>query len=103
MKARIAGELIAFFEKTGMTGKRLAQEANVPEPMISRLKNGQRKDILSRHADALREAMARLTAVSALERKADGGGDTSAIRQGTLSPAADAGESAPVQPARESS
>lgn len=103
MKARIVDELISFFEKTGITGRRLAQEANVPEPMISRLKNGQRKDITSRHADALREAMARLSATSEQERKADGGGDTPAIRQGTLSPAADAGESVPVQPARESS
>lgn len=61
MKARIIHELIAFLETSGITAKRLSQEAHVPEPLISRLKNGGRKDVHSRHADALREAMARLS------------------------------------------
>ena len=62
MKARIVHELISFLQTSGITAKRLSQESNVPEPLISRLKNGERKDVHSRHADALREAMARLTA-----------------------------------------
>lgn len=78
MKARIIHELIAFLETSGITAKRLSQEAHVSEPLISRLKNGERKDVHSRHADALREAMTRLTATPTTPPEPEpreGGGD----------------------------
>lgn len=60
MKAPIFYEVVRFLETSGFTARRLSQESRVPEPIISRLRTGERKDVHSRHADALREAMSRL-------------------------------------------
>lgn len=60
-KTRIAIEVSDFLEHSGFSAARLARESDVSPVRIHSLIKGKQKDILSRHADALREAMARLT------------------------------------------
>jgi hypothetical protein len=60
-KTRIAIEVSDFLEHSGFSAARLARESDVSPVRIHSLIKGKQKDILSSHADALREAMARLT------------------------------------------
>ena len=59
-RTRIATEVVFFLENSGFTALELSKESGVCTPILSLLKTGKRKDVLSRHADALREAMQRL-------------------------------------------
>lgn len=61
-KTRIAIEVSDFLERTGCSAAQLARESEVSPVRIHSLIKGKQKDILSSHADALREAMARLIA-----------------------------------------
>ena len=61
-KTRIAIEVSDFLEHSGFSAARLARESDVSPVRIHALIKGKQKDILSSHADALREAMARLSA-----------------------------------------
>ena len=58
----IATEVIDFLEKTGLTAVELSKESGVSCPILSQLRSGKKRDVVSRHADALREAMRRLSA-----------------------------------------
>lgn len=51
-----------FLRKHGMPASVLAELAGVSQPSLSRLLSGRRPDIMSRNADALREAMWRYEA-----------------------------------------
>lgn len=61
-KSRIAIEVAEFLESSGFSAARLSRESGVSPVRIHALVREKQKDILSSHADALREAMARLTA-----------------------------------------
>lgn len=80
MKARIVQELRVFLETSGISAKKLSQVSGVSEPTISRLKNGGKKDICSRFADALRDAMKRLQSPRARRRKPPEAGDNGGRR-----------------------
>ena len=58
---KIRVELVEFLEKTGMTQAKLADLSGVNAVFISRLISGKQKDIASAKADALRDAMQRLS------------------------------------------
>lgn len=62
MKTRIATELQDFLGKYKMSARRLALEAGVTPVTVTRILSGERKDMVSTKADALRDAMSRLTA-----------------------------------------
>ncbi len=49
-----------FLTLSGKSARSLAEASGVSAANISRMKNGRRKDMGSRYADALREAMLRL-------------------------------------------
>lgn len=66
----IAQELVAFLSLTGISAQRLSEESGVHAADISRLKNGRFKDIRSAKADALREAMNKISA-DLSDRKAE--------------------------------
>lgn len=62
MKAKIVFEMKEFFERNPMPIKRLAEEARVAPPILTRVLNGEREDMYSQNADKIREAMLRLSA-----------------------------------------
>ena len=68
-KTRIAIEVSGFLEHSGFSAARLARESDVSPVRIHSLIKGKQKDILSSHADALREAMARLTSTPPEEKE----------------------------------
>lgn len=61
----ITEELRNFLAHSGVKATVLARESGVSDAIISFAVTGRRKDMLSRHADALREAMRRLSAKEA--------------------------------------
>lgn len=61
MKPRIYYEIKEFLAKTGMPASTLARAAGIVPVTITRLMSGERKDMVSASADALRDAMRRLT------------------------------------------
>lgn len=61
MKPLIYHEIKDFLSKTGMPASRLARAAGISPVTITRLMSGERKDMVSASADALRDAMRRLT------------------------------------------
>ena len=63
----IAKEVIDFLETSGVTAVELSRESGVACPVLSQLRTGKRRDVVSRHADALREAMRRLSCRSQKE------------------------------------
>lgn len=65
MKTSIAIELKNFLAETNISQMELSRASGVKAAYINRLKNGVQKDVLSRYADALRDAMRRLTATPA--------------------------------------
>ena len=69
-KTRIAIEVSDFLEHSCFSAARLARESDVSPVRIHSLIKGKQKDILSSHADALREAMARLTSTPPEEKEA---------------------------------
>ena len=58
----IAIELKEFLERSSLKAADLARESGVSNAVISHVVTGNHKDMLSRQADALREAMRRLSA-----------------------------------------
>ena len=60
----IAIELRHFLDNSGVKAADLARESGVSNAIISFIVTGRRKDMLSKQADALREAMRRLSAQS---------------------------------------
>lgn len=69
----IALEVRAFLARTGLPQARLAAEAGVNPVYVSRLVTGGTRDVWSRTADALRDAMKRLESSLAQARaKTDG-------------------------------
>ena len=62
METKILREVRVFLRKHRMPASLLAELAGVPQPTLSRLLTGRRPDIMSRNADALREAMWRYEA-----------------------------------------
>ena len=61
MKAPIVTELIEFFQANDVSCRCLAKESGVASPIITRVLSGERKDMTSRNADALRKAMKRIS------------------------------------------
>lgn len=62
MNAPIVTELREFFQANGdVSCYILSRESGVSAPIIYRVISGKRKDMTSRNADALREAMRRIT------------------------------------------
>ena len=61
MKAPIVTELIEFFQANDVSCRYLARESGVASPIITRVLSGERKDMTSRNADALRKAMKRIS------------------------------------------
>ena len=61
----IADELRDFLAHSGVKATVLARESGVSDAIISFVVTGRRRDMHSRHADALREAMRRLSAKEA--------------------------------------
>lgn len=72
METMILREVRAFLKKHRMTASALAELAGVSQPMLSRLLTGRRPDIMSRNADALREAMWRYDATQKTFRQSAG-------------------------------
>ena len=65
MKAPIVTELISFFEENKHVSCRyLSQVSGVASPIITRVLSGERKDMTSRNADALRIAMKQISTKS---------------------------------------
>ena len=65
MKAPIVTELMSFFEENKHVSCRyLSQVSGVASPIITRVLSGERKDMTSRNADALRVAMKQISTKS---------------------------------------
>lgn len=62
MKAKIFFEMKNFLGRNPMPIKRLAEEAGVAPPILTRVLNGEREDMYSQNADKIRDAMIRLSA-----------------------------------------
>ena len=63
MQAHIVTDLVEFFQANDVSCRCLARESGVASPIITRVLSGERKDMTSRNADALRKAMKRLAKV----------------------------------------
>ena len=61
MKAKIFFEMKNFLERNPMPIKRLAEEAGVAPPILTRVLTGEREDMYSQNADKIREAMLKLS------------------------------------------
>ena len=61
MKAKIILEMTEFLKRNPMPIKRLAEEAGVAAPTLTRVLTGERDDMYSRNADKIREAMLKLS------------------------------------------
>lgn len=59
MEAKICTEMRAFLSRHHMLVSKLADLAGVPLPILTRVLSGDRQDMMSRNADAIREAMVR--------------------------------------------
>lgn len=65
MNVKITYEIRSFLDQHKVSARRLALEAGVTPVIVTRVLSGERKDMLSSNADALREAMSRLSLISA--------------------------------------
>lgn len=63
MKPQIYFEVREFLELHKMSAARLARQAGILPVTLTRVLSGERKDMVSASADALRAAMTRLTAI----------------------------------------
>lgn len=61
MNAKITSEVRFFLERHKLSARKLAIEAGVTPVIVTRVLSGERQDMLSSNADALRAAMARLS------------------------------------------
>ena len=61
-KISIIDRLADFFARTGVAQRRLAMEAGIAQPIISRLMSGTQKDVMASKAEALERAMDRIEA-----------------------------------------
>lgn len=61
MKTKIFLEMTEFLKRNPMPIKRLAEEAGVASPILTRVLTGERNDMYSRNADRVRDAMLRLS------------------------------------------
>ena len=61
MNAKITSEVRFFLERRKLSARKLAIEAGVTPVIVTRVLSGERQDMLSSNADALRAAMARLS------------------------------------------
>lgn len=78
MKPQIYFEVREFLELHKMPAARLARQAGILPVTLTRVLSGERKDMVSASADALRAAMTRLTAIPTTPpagEPAKGGGD----------------------------
>lgn len=62
MKTKIFLEMTEFLKRNPIPVKRLAEEAGVAAPILTRVLTGERDDMYSRNADRVRDAMLRLSA-----------------------------------------
>lgn len=62
MKTKIFLEMTEFLKRNQIPVKRLAEEAGVAAPILTRVLTGERDDMYSRNADKVRDAMLRLSA-----------------------------------------
>lgn len=78
MKPQIYFEVREFLELRKMSAARLARQAGILPVTLTRVLSGERKDMVSASADALRAAMTRLTATPTTPpepERGKGGGD----------------------------
>ncbi len=78
MKPQIYFEVREFLELHKMSAARLARQAGILPVTLTRVLSGERKDMVSASADALRAAMTRLTATPTTPPEpehSEGGGD----------------------------
>lgn len=78
MKPQIYFEVREFLELHKMPAARLARQAGILPVTLTRVLSGERKDMVSASADALRAAMTRLTATPTTPpepERNEGGGD----------------------------
>lgn len=61
MNVKITSEIRLFLEQHGFSARKLAIEAGVTPVIVTRVLSGERQDMLSANADALRDAMRRLS------------------------------------------
>ncbi len=61
MNAKIISEIRLFLERYRLSARKLAIEAGVTPVIVTRVLSGERQDMLSSNADALRDAMTRLS------------------------------------------
>ena len=62
MKTKIFYEMTEFLQRTSIPVRKLAEEAGVAAPILTRVLTGERDDMYSRNADRVRDAMLRLSA-----------------------------------------
>ena len=73
MKTKIFLEMTEFLKRNPIPVKRLAEEAGVAAPILTRVLTGERDDMYSRNADRVRDAMLRLSAPTTPPGGAEGG------------------------------
>lgn len=61
MKTKIFYEMTEFLQRTSLPVRKLAEEAGVAAPILTRVLTGERDDMYSRNADRVRDAMLRLS------------------------------------------
>ena len=56
-KIPLVGQILSFLGATGISQRRLAREAGIGQPIISRILGGSQRDVTTSTADALLRAM----------------------------------------------
>ncbi len=64
MKVKITSEIRLFLAQHKVSARKLALEAGIAPVIVTRVLSGERQDMFSSNADALRDAMCRLSSSS---------------------------------------